>query len=827
MMVKQIFLANKYILSPILATILANTLILLPVHPYFQLAGVLLLFFFLLGWAMLEGFDTAPEQLVERILLAIGLSIAISIFATLFLIYLPGSISKFKLLLFANVFIAFCVVITLKKGHHHKLKLPERSELTIIIVLLTIAFIVRFPKYDYREFHEDETEVLQFSTRIIGGEESALFLHRKGPVQSLIPILTMLNIDYVDEASVRFPFLLFSILSILTVYISGKLLFDDRLGAMLAGMLLAVNGFSVAFSRMVQYQSVIFFLAPLIVWLLWYAYIKRKYVLLLPGSLLVSASILAHFDSLLYIPGIIYLMWLMVSKVCNKKVVGIVIIFWGIVAILVMSFYVPYIHDPQFSRTFSYLADERIGNGYLYNNLTLLQNIDTVYQSKFYLPVLFVFTIFFALKNIKYEKSKIIFFILLGLTMSTYYFPKFWKVGDWNSAVLPWLLLVGWGIFSLRENASVIWVLWLTSFIGYVFMVIKPQTHFYVFYSMWVIVAGIGVAGIWHWLETKRSWLSILAILMAVSLFSTLFYYQTVLFWHTYADYHTAYIEHWEEEQLLHHLYGKLPIPTTYNYFGAPWKTGWKVIGALLEQGKLQGDYRAIGDDNKVSTWYTYSKAESCYDDPMLYFVVNNDETILPNNIDQYAHIGNVMVEDEPRILIYSREPQNSLQDVESDTFSYEKYAPVFDSQARITNFVNFPRSEYAENWKFGDETLLISHKIKRNTLSAGDTLELTLQWQSLKTTKIWYQVFVHIEDEKLWAQQDEDLACHFPTFFWRKGQTTQGQFRVPIPNNIPAGEYPVMIGVYDRLTMQRLPISSDDNVVVGDSLQLATITIQ
>jgi hypothetical protein len=89
------------------------------------------------------------------------------------------------------------------------------------------------------------------------------------------------------------------------------------------------------------------------------------------------------------------------------------------------------------------------------------------------------------------------------------------------------------------------------------------------------------------------------------------------------------------------------------------------------------------------------------------------------------------------------------------------------------------------------------------------------------------YRAFVHLTDgTRLWSQQDEDPICRLPTAIWRTGQRGRGQFRLPLPPDMPAGRYPLIIGLYRADTLERLKITGGAGQVGDDFLWLGDIEV-
>jgi hypothetical protein len=63
------------------------------------------------------------------------------------------------------------------------------------------------------------------------------------------------------------------------------------------------------------------------------------------------------------------------------------------------------------------------------------------------------------------------------------------------------------------------------------------------------------------------------------------------------------------------------------------------------------------------------------------------------------------------------------------------------------------------------------------------------------------------------------------PSYAWQAGDRFVQLHELKVPEETAAGSYPLIIGLYLRSTRQRLPISSNDELL-GDYLPLTTVTI-
>jgi hypothetical protein len=106
-----------------------------------------------------------------------------------------------------------------------------------------------------------------------------------------------------------------------------------------------------------------------------------------------------------------------------------------------------------------------------------------------------------------------------------------------------------------------------------------------------------------------------------------------------------------------------------------------------------------------------------------------------------------------------------------------------------------------------------------------GDVLPITLYWQAEDEMEINYTVFVQLLDND-WhvvAQEDlQPLAGAAPTTTWLPGEILSDLYRLSLPTDLPRGSYQLIAGMYDPISGERLPISTDE-----DYVNLGRVTVQ
>jgi hypothetical protein len=106
---------------------------------------------------------------------------------------------------------------------------------------------------------------------------------------------------------------------------------------------------------------------------------------------------------------------------------------------------------------------------------------------------------------------------------------------------------------------------------------------------------------------------------------------------------------------------------------------------------------------------------------------------------------------------------------------------------------------------------LIQNSKLKtQNSKLKTQNLKLTLYWRSESPLPLDYTTFVHLRNQagENVAQKDQPpLNGAYPTSLWDPGEIIADEIIIPLPDNLPAGVYQIVIGLYDFQTGQRLVV--------------------
>jgi hypothetical protein len=127
-----------------------------------------------------------------------------------------------------------------------------------------------------------------------------------------------------------------------------------------------------------------------------------------------------------------------------------------------------------------------------------------------------------------------------------------------------------------------------------------------------------------------------------------------------------------------------------------------------------------------------------------------------------------------------------------------------------------------------GGQIRLTGSELAPSLMRAGSALSVTLIWQSMNVPDANYTVFVHLRSTagKTVAQADSPpQAGSYPTSFWDTDETIVDNHTIPLPDNLPAGEYTVVVGLYRYETGERLPITqgaSGQEIVLPQTVRIS-----
>ncbi len=129
-----------------------------------------------------------------------------------------------------------------------------------------------------------------------------------------------------------------------------------------------------------------------------------------------------------------------------------------------------------------------------------------------------------------------------------------------------------------------------------------------------------------------------------------------------------------------------------------------------------------------------------------------------------------------------------------------------------------------------GDQVRFLGYDIESEALRSGEELEFTLYWQALRPMNISYSVFTHLlgpSDEILGQKDDLPQGGAYPTTLWQPGEVIVDSYAFTVDPDVPAGLYPLEVGMYRLESGTRLSVSdADGRPVPYDRILLPPIRV-
>ena len=118
-------------------------------------------------------------------------------------------------------------------------------------------------------------------------------------------------------------------------------------------------------------------------------------------------------------------------------------------------------------------------------------------------------------------------------------------------------------------------------------------------------------------------------------------------------------------------------------------------------------------------------------------------------------------------------------------------------------------------------------------TAQPGDTINVTLEWESLAKAEESYTIFVHLIDGNNIPYVFLDytpLGGSAPTHLWipkwLPGQQFIDPYRLTIPPQLPPGTYFIEVGLYEMVSGRRLHRSDSAGNLNGDRYILGAVEV-
>ncbi len=839
---------SKLRLSPLATILIALLTVLclwLPLPFAIQFGAAALITMLLPGWALLQATRLPAIDRLEQLTLAIGLSYSVTTLAALALVYTLGGLSVTTL---TGTLVGFVLLAAafdrLPPGQTHTIEPVSVRTLLLFMLSVTVAAWFSFTNLAFADYWGDEMNGLLRAVAVDFYHSEAIFEHTKGPVEVLLPAIFGLLTNHFEPFTLRFPFAMAFVTGIGGFFLLVRRLFNDTV-ALTAALLLAGNGLHLAFGRMVQYQSIVL-LAGNLALLLTYHYTRRGHSrALLLAALLVGLGLLAHYDMLLTLPPLAYLLWLRLrwKPAAWRQAAPGLLGAGALLAGITLAFYLPYYLHPQADETGSYLARRIADNGLISNNFDDLYLYSVMYNSRYYVllvTLLGLATLIFDLRYWVYSWRNHRLWITLAVTTGL---AGLAALAGQPALIAPLVTLLTLGLLLAGKapaERKLLYVWAGAAFVGYVYLVDDPRTHLRIIYPGWLVLAALSLTDGCRFIGQQlpvaaRRTALIGAVAALAGLYLFLAYYEYLLFVDTDREYILTYPAHknnlyWEDPNF--------PFGSRRLY-GAPHRLGWQMINQFFVEGKFKGDWNS-NDDGSNLFWYTVgSPRNPCY--PRYYFLTQFEQRepdTPPPELTQlgYQKIGEVWQGERLQIEAFefaplggAAEPAIWPEPVHYDSFVQlssfvsrpylepplpaseplpepkPQFRPNPEGLQQIATHFNDPRITQVQ-----DRVALQGYSIDLTWAQPGGVLPVTLTWQATEVVNLPYKTFVHLSDAngQLVAQSDDIPNCGAaPTNTWAVSQPVTDRHMLRLPTELPPGPYTLTVGLYEPQTGIRMDV--------------------
>jgi hypothetical protein len=453
--------------------------------------------------------------------------------------------------------------------------------------------------------------------------------------------------------------------------------------------ILACDGFLIAFSRIVQYQSVVMIMVIGAFWCCWRFYqgAARPGPDLIAAAVMMAVALLSHYDAIYVGPA---LAWLVVAGGMRRgwrarqwagALAGPIALGGGLLA----SFYLPFVLHPHFSEAVNHIGErsgQQQGAGWvLYNNLRGSYLLATFYNTT---PAVSVaaagLAITLALALVAYVRPRPLGYLLAGLILvaSTDLLRgpggSLLMLNSWLAAAAIGLPIVALSLSRATPIALRAPLIWFgAAFISISFLLEQPRTHMHVMDVPAALLIGSGIAALGRATSRPMPWLRSGLAAIAAALVIIAAPYAYTLFVRQSPEYQRSFpmaaipaypARGTEDPSLTIGGSGRLGYPT---------QDGWKAVGELYRSGVLSGPF-ASNQSTEVAGWYTRGLMR-CNARPEYYIIAMSlTNPAIPAN---YQLFGMIQVAGRNQLLIYSRQPRSAPPQI----FDGAQFLSAFDRQ--------------------------------------------------------------------------------------------------------------------------------------------------
>jgi hypothetical protein len=679
----------------------------------------------------------------------------------------------------------------------------DRTEVARIAAILALAAPLRFVGLAYTEFHIDEAEVVLPALGLVQGLPDVLFYHQKGPAELLVTAAGYGIAGHLTEASAKLPFAVFNLLGVVGLSVLSTRWFGGLVG-LVAGLLLAADGFFVAFAHIAQYQSLVLLCSMAALYFAdrYRASFARELGWAVLAGLMIGVGTLAHYDALLAAPPVLALFALGIGRALadwRRALPGLVLA--GLVGLLtVLLFFGPYHASPLFELAAGRIAD-RVGDAFSRDNLAAVLPMMALYLSTYFTVALFALA-------------------ALGLIVG--FSRPLLAARRSPDGPAP---VHGSAAAALTRRVVALVALWAAvPLLAYTLVVRKPGTHIHVALEGLTVLAAVAVAAI---LAAPRAWIARTALAgVALLALGPVVAYDYNIFLLTAPEVLRSglvprYALYWQPG---------VAVPRK-ELFGFPYQAGWKAVGVLFADGTLSGSYDS-NEHPQITHWYA-PNGWRCTAAPRYYVIGDNvqDEIEPPRKkiAAEYAPVADITVQGQPKLHVYDHYPERSGRPA---VYAVEDLGPRFDHQLSAPSADPGPwaRGPVASQYQRVDADFgyvrLLGYRLYGEDLRPGGVARLDLFWLPVVAGG-GYEPSVQLGRDAE-AGDGNGPGCEHAKLGepWRANRPFAQRASIPILATASPGRYPLLVAINSAALGGPLPIVAGSRT--GDTtVELAQVDIR
>jgi len=473
----------------------------------------------------------------------------------------------------------------------------KKFYLIALTILIIFGSVLRITNLGYSDYQGDEIKAF-FNPAEDGDYIQFLLDQRKGPNQFIVTgFLKGITNNFDNYFLTRLPFALAGIVSIYIFYLITKRITNERL-SIIATIFFVTNGFLVAFSRIVQYQSFVILFGLLGIYLYQIYRDKQQFKFIYLSFVSFAISILFHYDGVFFgIPVFIYFLqdFLKAKKNTTNFKKSFYLHTGGAVTsflAILLTFYIPFILNIS-EKTLAYWGGRLSGevSSKISSSYYLFTVYQPIYAVHFYvlLSVIGLFLIFLPILQKLFQKN----------------LPK------------------NFPILTIDQGMLIVFIWTLIPFIFMEGLVSIPGTHIYTYLIPIFILMAYGIDFILTQLENNEKILLQRIGIIGISLLGIFLYLQS----------YEAFVDHsrgeypWQDKKFLFFTMNR-PTPMYHlSMFGFPYYRNWKEAGEFVnstdkyyttnDRVTITRYYIKLRKDGDKIGYYMFSKSPQTFSDEL------------------------------------------------------------------------------------------------------------------------------------------------------------------------------------------------------------------